>query len=92
MTFWTNFSYVGYRKEPDIEACRRILLDAGVCTYLEDSETTINGIRIYGSPWYEVIRSMYIYMYMHVCVLYVCMYAYVSVVPWVCGSWLIILL
>jgi len=24
---------------------------AACCTYLEDSETTINGIRIYGSPW-----------------------------------------
>ena len=35
-----------------MEACRKILLDAGVCTYLEDSEATINGIRIYGSPWY----------------------------------------
>ena len=49
--FWTNFSYVGFRKEPDVEACRKTLIDAGVCTYLEDSETTINGIRIYGSPW-----------------------------------------
>ena len=25
------------------------------CTYLEDSETTVFGLRVYGSPWYVVI-------------------------------------
>jgi predicted MPP superfamily phosphohydrolase len=28
------------------------LLDSTKCTYLEDSEVTINGLRIYGTPWY----------------------------------------
>jgi len=23
------------------------------CTYLEDSETTVFGLRVYGSPWYD---------------------------------------
>jgi len=23
------------------------------CTYLEDSETTVCGLRVYGSPWYR---------------------------------------
>lgn len=50
--FWRNFSsFGGHKTEPDIAACRKILLEADVCTYLEDSETTVNGIRIYGSPW-----------------------------------------
>ena len=29
------------------------LLEDAKCTYLQDSEVTINGIRIYGSPWYD---------------------------------------
>lgn len=29
------------------------------CTYLEDSETVISGIKIYGTPWYA---SLYCYL------------------------------
>ena len=27
------------------------------CTYLEDSETTVFGLRVYGSPWYDGLHS-----------------------------------
>jgi len=29
------------------------------CTYLEDSETTVFGLRIYGSPWYNELLLSY---------------------------------
>ncbi|KAK3745092.1 hypothetical protein QZH41_004388 [Actinostola sp. cb2023] len=34
------------------------LLEDAKCTYLQDSEVTINGIRIYGSPWVPVFGNM----------------------------------
>ncbi len=37
----------GFEREP--EESRRILADC--CTYLEDSEVTVDGLRFYGSPW-----------------------------------------
>lgn len=50
-TLCKNFAHHGHRSPLDAKKCRSILLDAGVCTYLEDSEVTIEGYRIYGSPW-----------------------------------------
>jgi len=35
----------------DVEACRAQVIEAPNVTYLEDSSTTIEGIKIYGSPW-----------------------------------------
>lgn len=46
-SFWG--ASVGEKGDP-IEAKK--LLDTTKLTYLEDSEVTINGIQIYGSPWY----------------------------------------
>jgi hypothetical protein len=28
-----------------------------VCTYLEDDQCEVNGIKIWGSPWYRVMRE-----------------------------------
>ncbi|XP_065910919.1 metallophosphoesterase MPPED2-like [Dysidea avara] len=50
-TLCKTFAQHGHRNPLDAKKCRNILLDAGVCTYLEDSEVTIGGYRIYGSPW-----------------------------------------
>ena len=47
-----NFAVHGLRDPNGATKCRDILLNANVCTYLEDSEVTVEGYRIYGSPWY----------------------------------------
>jgi hypothetical protein len=35
-------------KEQNISSMKEVLTN---CTYLEDSETSVYGLRIYGSPW-----------------------------------------
>ncbi|KAJ1478485.1 Metallo-dependent phosphatase-like protein, partial [Baffinella frigidus] len=45
---WDRF---GHPEAYDCEAVRRSLTN---CTYLEDSEVTVRGYRIYGSPWQVV--------------------------------------
>ena len=50
-TLYKTFVSHGHRDPLNAKKCRNILLDADVCTYLEDSEVTIEGYRIYGSPW-----------------------------------------
>mmetsp|Transcript_3257 Transcript_3257/g.8178 ORF Transcript_3257/g.8178 Transcript_3257/m.8178 type:complete len:280 (+) Transcript_3257:152-991(+) len=42
---WKRF---GHAEMFDCQATREMMTD---CTLLQDSETTINGIRVYGSPW-----------------------------------------
>ena len=32
------------------------------CTYLQDSETTVFGLRVYGSPWYSALMYYLIYV------------------------------
>lgn len=44
-----TFARFGHREQFDGAAMKKKL--AAVCTYLEDSSTTIEGIKIYGSPW-----------------------------------------
>jgi Icc-related predicted phosphoesterase len=39
-----------YRKPFDVESTRSLLLDRGVCTYLEESGVEIDGVKFYGSP------------------------------------------
>ena len=62
------YSYWGVRGEgvkSDPTEARKLLLDAPDLTYLEDSEVTVNGIRIYGSPWYVlIVKIMLIVMIM----------------------------
>ena len=41
----------GHPKQFDCAMIRDVIIKAPGVTYLEDSETTINGIRIWGSPW-----------------------------------------
>ena len=38
----------GFMKEKGITHMKELLTN---CTYLEDSETSVYGIRVYGSPW-----------------------------------------
>ena len=39
-----------HRKPYDVEATRKLLIDRGVCTYLEESGVQIEGLNFYGSP------------------------------------------
>jgi len=39
-----------YLHSKHLTKMKDILVD---CTYLEDSETTVFGLRVYGSPWYD---------------------------------------
>jgi len=41
----------------DVNAARAALLKSG-CIFLEDQEVTINGVRIYGSPWQPEFNNM----------------------------------
>jgi len=41
-----------YMQSKNIAKMKDLLLN---CTYLEDSETTVFGLRVYGCPWYMVI-------------------------------------
>jgi len=41
----------------DVNAAKAAILKSG-CIYLEDQEITINGVRIYGSPWQPEFASM----------------------------------
>ena len=41
----------GHHKQFDCHKIRDIIITAPRVTYLEDAETVINGIRIWGSPW-----------------------------------------
>ena len=53
-----NFALHGLRDPSGSTKCRNILLNSNVCTYLEDSEVTVEGYRIYGSPWYDALCNM----------------------------------
>lgn len=43
-------------EKADVKEVKRLLQDRSKVLYLEDSQVTINGIHIYGSPWYVVIK------------------------------------
>lgn len=47
-TLWRKFSHP---HKYDCEELKSLIRDTKDVTYLEDQETTINGIRIWGSPW-----------------------------------------
>jgi len=39
-----------YLRSRNVTKMKDILVN---CTYLEDEETTVFGLRVYGSPWYD---------------------------------------
>lgn len=47
--FFKWFLRNGDRQSSDTEECPQLL--QGVCTYLQDSEVTVEGYRVYGAPW-----------------------------------------
>ena len=47
-TLWKRFSH---SRKYDCEYLKSLIKNAPDVTYLEDEGTTINGIRIWGSPW-----------------------------------------
>lgn len=47
-----------HRKGKDIELAKKMLREH--CIYLEDSSVEICGLKIYGSPWYEITLKIVI--------------------------------
>ena len=64
-------NYYGDRSHEDREVCRSMVEEN--CTYLEDSEVTVEGYRIYGAPWCVCV-----------CVMCVCVVCYTSCTHLLC--------
>jgi len=53
---WYSHHYWRYhKKQLDSQRIKKNLMSH--CTYLEDNEVTVNGIRIYGTPWFPAYQD-----------------------------------
>ena len=50
-TYSNTYRRFGHHEMFDTAAVRSTIIDAPGVTYLEDNGCTINGIKIWGSPW-----------------------------------------